>query len=104
MQTSYQINAADLTADFVTFLKTTYKNKYINISVSEMDETDYLLSNPINKKILLQRIEDIKNGENIVTPFINNSIEYNYKSPNSALTSSKLYRVLSIALILCISI
>ena len=68
MQTSYQINTADLTADFVTFLKTTYKNKYINISVSEMDETDYLLSNAMNKKILLQRIEDIKNGENIITP------------------------------------
>ena len=33
-----------------------------------MDETDYLLSNAMNKKILLQRIEDIKNGENIVTP------------------------------------
>ena len=32
-----------------------------------MDEADYLLSNAINKKILLQRIEDIKNGENIVT-------------------------------------
>ncbi len=68
MQTSYQINTADLTVDFVTFLKNTYKNKYINISVSEMDETDYLLSNAMNKKILLQRIEDIKNGENIVTP------------------------------------
>ena len=68
MQTSYQINTADLTVDFITFLKNTYKNKYINISVSEMDETDYLLSNAMNKKILLQRIEDVKNGENIVTP------------------------------------
>ena len=37
------------------------------IKYSEMDETDYLLSNAMNKKILLQRIEDIKNGENIVT-------------------------------------
>ncbi len=42
-----------------------------------MDETDYLLSNTMNKTILFQRIDDIKNGENIITPFINNPIDYN---------------------------
>lgn len=67
MYTTYQINTNDLTPDFIEILKRTYKDKEIEIAVSEIDETDYLLRSPKNREILISRIDDIKNGINIVS-------------------------------------
>jgi hypothetical protein len=32
----------------------------------EMDTTDYLLSNPVNREYLLRAIGDVENGRNII--------------------------------------
>ncbi|MCF2487167.1 hypothetical protein [Dyadobacter sp. CY347] len=32
----------------------------------EMDTTEYLMSNPVNREYLLQAIDDIENGRNII--------------------------------------
>lgn len=67
MYTTYQINSNDLTSDFIEILKRTYKDKEIEIAVSEIDETDYLLRSPKNREILISRIDDIKKVINIVS-------------------------------------
>ena len=67
MYTTYQINSNDLTQDFIEILKRTYKDKEIEIAVSEIDETDYLLRSPKNREILISRIDDLKKGINIVS-------------------------------------
>jgi antitoxin YefM len=67
MYTTYQINSKDLTPDFIEILKRTYKDKEIEIAVSEIDETDYLLRSQKNREILISRIDDLKKGINIVS-------------------------------------
>lgn len=72
MYTIYRLNADDLDDNFVQSLKALFKNKQIEIAVSEVsqveeDETDYLLSHPANRKYLLKSIENISKGENLVT-------------------------------------
>jgi len=68
MYTTYQVNSNDLTMDFVEILKKTYQDKEIEITVSEIDETEYLLRSPKNRKVLLKRINDINEGVNIISP------------------------------------
>ncbi|MEI6089726.1 MAG: hypothetical protein WCR42_04700 [bacterium] len=68
MYTTYQVNSNDLTMDFVEILKKTYQDKEIEITVSEIDETEYLLRSPKNRKVLLKRIHDINEGVNIISP------------------------------------
>ncbi len=68
MYTTYQLNSNDLTPEFIDILKATYKDKEIEIAVHNIDETEYLLHSPKNRDVLLRRIEDIKNNQNIVTP------------------------------------
>ncbi|MBI5473381.1 MAG: hypothetical protein HY961_13635 [Ignavibacteriae bacterium] len=64
----YRLNAAELTPDFVEALKVQFKGKEIKIIVSEADETDYILSSPEYRDELLRRIQDIREGKNIVVP------------------------------------
>ncbi len=53
MTTTYRLTANDLTTDFLKALKTLYKQQTISITVeSEMDETEYLLASPANRKML----------------------------------------------------
>jgi len=68
MYTTYQVNSNDLTMDFVEILKKTYQDNEIEITVSEIDETEYLLRSPKNRKVLLKRINDINEGVNIISP------------------------------------
>jgi antitoxin YefM len=68
MYTTYQLNSNDLTPEFIDILKATYKDKDIEIAVYNIDATEYLLHSPKNRDVLLERIEDIKNNQNIVTP------------------------------------
>ena len=68
MYTTYQLNSNDLTPEFIEIIKTTFKDKEIEIAVYSIDETEYLLHSPKNKEILLRRIADIKNNINVITP------------------------------------
>ena len=69
MQTTYRVRADELTSDFVKALKVTYKDKEIEIIVSDVvDDTDYLLSTEANRDQLLGAIKDIESGDNLVSP------------------------------------
>lgn len=60
MQTIYRLNAADLDSQFLEALKTLFEDKEIEIIVSELDETTYLLSTEANRKRLLEAAEAVK--------------------------------------------
>jgi antitoxin YefM len=69
MHTTYELNTDDLSIEFIDSLKALFPHKTIEISVceSEPDETEYLLSNPANRKRLLEAIENVSKRENLVT-------------------------------------
>jgi antitoxin YefM len=68
MQSTYRVRADELTDDFVQALKIAYKDKEIEIIVSDVvDETDYLLSTEANREHLLDAIKNIESGENLVS-------------------------------------
>lgn len=65
MNATYQINAEELNIDFFKSIKETFKGHYIEISVKDLNETEYLLRSPKNKEILLQRIVNVDEGKNL---------------------------------------
>lgn len=65
---TFTMNTSELTPTFIDMLKMLFANRNIEINVREkIDETDYLLSNPINKKNLLESINDINNHTNLTS-------------------------------------
>ncbi len=66
MHTTYRLHANELDSDFIEALKTLFKDKEIEIIVSEVDETAYLLQSEANKKRLLQAVQNIDNQQNLV--------------------------------------
>ena len=66
MHTTYRLNVNELDEKFIQSLKTLFKDKEIEILVSEVDETAYLLRSEANSERLLRAIENIEKGENLV--------------------------------------
>jgi antitoxin YefM len=66
MNTIYRLNANELDEKFIQSLKTLFKDKDIEIIVSEVDETAYLFRSEANKERLLKAIENIEKEENLV--------------------------------------
>jgi len=66
MHTTYRLNANELDEKFIQSLKALFKDKDIEIMVSEVDETGYLLRSEANKERLLRAIENVEKGENLV--------------------------------------
>jgi antitoxin YefM len=67
MLTTFRVRADELTDDFVKALKVAYKDREIEIIVSDdVDETDYLMSSPANREHLLRAIENVNNHSNLV--------------------------------------
>ncbi len=66
MQTVYHLRTDELDNQFLEALKTLFKDKTIEIVVTEVDETAYLLGSTANKEHLLQAIEHVNNGENLI--------------------------------------
>ena len=66
MKATYRIKANELDEKFIEGIKTTFGEQEIEIVVSDIDETDYLLQSPANKERLLKAIENVKRGENLV--------------------------------------
>jgi hypothetical protein len=64
----YKLNTGELTPNFITLLKTAYPGKEVEIIVQEVpaNETEYLLSSPVNRERLLQAVDDIRNEKNLV--------------------------------------
>jgi len=77
MKTSFRLNEKELTDDIINVIRTAFKNKEIEITVSDfLDETEYLLSTDANKKHLQKSIADIENGEGIT--FTLNELQEKY--------------------------
>ncbi len=70
MQSSFTLKKTELTMDFLEGLKKMFSGTILDITVTDnadaeetsMDETEYLLSNPVNKEILLDGIKEIEKG------------------------------------------
>jgi antitoxin YefM len=68
MFTIYHANADELDAQFLDSVKTAFKHKQVEITVSEADETEYLLRSPANRQHLEKALADVASGRNIVVP------------------------------------
>ena len=63
MDTLLRGNAEEINMSLIDFIRTTFKGKKVAVHIyedTEMDETEYLLSDPIVKKRLLESIENVK--------------------------------------------
>jgi len=67
METIFKLKATELDSKFIETIKNLFKDSEIEISIKTIqDETEYLLSNPSNKKHLLDAIKDVKKNKNII--------------------------------------
>ena len=65
--TTYQSEEQELDEQFLNAVKSQFKNKKLSITITEaVDETDYLLANPVNAERLLQSVKNISNGKALV--------------------------------------
>lgn len=64
MDTLVRMKADELNQSLIDFIKTTFKGKRIAVHIyeDEMDETDYLLSDPVHREKLLNTVAQI-NGQ-----------------------------------------
>lgn len=60
MYTIYQVKADELDESFLHALKAMFKDKEIEITVHERDETAYLLRSPANRERLLNAVKDVE--------------------------------------------
>ena len=76
MVTTYKLNTRELESAFDA-IRTTYPNRDIKILVKEqeIDETEYLLSNPANREHLLRSIEEVKQGKIITFETLEDAID-----------------------------
>jgi antitoxin YefM len=66
MYTTYHLNVNELNNNFIKSIKQLFKDKDIEITVSDFDETEYLLSSPENKKRLLESLDNVNNRRNLI--------------------------------------
>lgn len=66
MTTVYRLNANELNSQFIESLKALFGDKEIEIIISEVDETTYLLQSDANKQRLLQAIQNVEARKNLV--------------------------------------
>ena len=66
MQTVYHLRADELDDQFLEALKMLFKDKTIEIVVTEVDETAYLLHSDANREQLLRAIKHVDDNENLV--------------------------------------
>ena len=68
MTTVYRLNVNELDFNFVESIRAAFKNKEIEITVCECDETAYLLGSSANRDHLLSVIKDIDQQQKLITP------------------------------------
>jgi hypothetical protein len=66
MTTTYHLNVNELSIELLNSIKLAFKDKTIDIVVSEaVDETEYLLTSSNNKTYLMQATKDLEEGKGI---------------------------------------
>ncbi len=66
MTTTYKLNVNELSMELISSIKAAFKDKIIEITVSEaQNETEYLLSSQANKKHLQNSTYSLKQGNGI---------------------------------------
>lgn len=72
MHAHYRMNVSELDDRFLETLRTMFRGREIEISVSETaevtdEETTYLLRSPANREHLLRALDDANQGRNLVS-------------------------------------
>ncbi len=68
MDTLLRGNADEINTSLIDFIKSTFKGKKVAVHIyedNEMDETEYLLSDPVGRERLLQSVEEVKQGKGL---------------------------------------
>ena len=68
MRTIYNVNADELDLQFLEELKGSFKNKHIEIVVSDSHETGNSPRSPANRERFLKALEDINQNRRVVIP------------------------------------
>ena len=66
MSIVYRLKASELNHHFLEQIKAEFADKEIEIVITEVDETEYLLRSESNKNKLLQAIDNVKERQNLV--------------------------------------
>jgi antitoxin YefM len=68
METVFKLKAKELDISFIDSIKSLFKDREIEISIKPtLDETEYLLNTPANKKQLLEAIKKVKENKNLIS-------------------------------------
>ncbi len=67
MEATIRISTDELTNDFLENIKRMFPHHAVEISVQPMDETDFITSRPAFAAELLERIQRVKDGEQLIT-------------------------------------
>ncbi len=66
METTYRLNAKELSVELIQSIQAAFKDRNIEITVTDqVDETEYLLSTEANKKHIYKSIEELEHGNGI---------------------------------------
>jgi len=66
MYTTYHLNSNDLDIHFIEAVKALFRDKEIEITIYEADETEYLLKSDANRKRLAEAMENVRQNRNLV--------------------------------------
>jgi len=67
MTTTYHLNVNEISMELLNSIKAAFKDKTIDIIVSEaMDETEYLLASKANREHLEMSMRELEEGKGIV--------------------------------------
>jgi len=67
METVFKLKTKELDMSFIESIKHLFKGKEIEITIKPaLNETEYLLNSPANKKMLLEAIEEVKRNKNLI--------------------------------------
>lgn len=64
--TVYRLHVSELNDQFIEAVQAFFKDKEVEITVTEVDETEYLLRSEANRTRLMQAISNVENGKNLV--------------------------------------
>ena len=78
MDTLVRLKADEINNSLVDFIKSSFKGKKIAVHIyeDETDETEFLFSDPVTKKRLLESVENVKANRNLKEYTMEDIISY----------------------------